>query len=265
MSRTTGIPTLRPASMAGIARGKSRQRITSARAPRAVRSIARIQRGLKNAGNIDAALSHRGAHRHGGRRWTMPSGRRSVTGSPRRLRAMRCTAWPASVSAREIFSSDLSQGYSPSQTWHTVSGRTAVEGVALVRRGLLAVVSTVAADGLETALERRARADRVVTHDPAPVPQLERGNAPQRLLKVALVTLVGAHELRNEFVVDTGHHALDQDRRPQAAERTAEPGADWKVKADFAVEDRLVGYAPAVREAPEHDLAHTRHRPGPPR
>src|SRR5213079_1546107 len=44
--------------------------------------------------------------------------------------------------------------------------------------------------------------------DPAPVPQLERGHAPQGLLKVAGVTLVCLHELRDKGVVDAGHHAL---------------------------------------------------------
>jgi len=82
--------------------------------------------------------------------------------------------------------------------------------------GPLTVVSTVAADGLETALERRAAPtglsrmiQRRYHSSSAAMRHSGSSNGPREL--------VGAHELRNEFVVDAGHHALGQDRRPQAA------------------------------------------------
>src|SRR2546427_581126 len=97
--------------------------MTSARDRRALRKMARIHRGLKKAGNIDAALSHPGTHLHGAKRCTVASGSCSVVGRRVRFRATRCTWWPAAVNARATFSTRTSHGYSPSHTLQTVKLR----------------------------------------------------------------------------------------------------------------------------------------------
>ena len=81
--------------------------------------MARIHRGLKKAGNIEAALSHPGAPLHDAKRCTVASGSCSVVARRVRFRATRCTRWPAAVNARATFSTRTSHGYSPIHTLHT--------------------------------------------------------------------------------------------------------------------------------------------------
>src|SRR2546426_12587788 len=85
--------------------------------------MALAHRGLKNAGNMEAALSQRGAHFHVASLCTEASGRRSMRARPVWLRATMLTLCPAAARALAIFSTRTSHGYSSSQTWQTESGR----------------------------------------------------------------------------------------------------------------------------------------------
>src|SRR2546426_447293 len=79
--------------------------------------MALAHRGLKNTGNMEAALSQRGAHFQVASLCTEASGSRSMLARPIRLRATMLTLCPAAVRALAIFSTRTSQGYSSSQTW----------------------------------------------------------------------------------------------------------------------------------------------------